>query len=129
MNKTVLTGLNNIATGLPPGSLRALVIVGIIAALIAVFLIVSIFAKKKKARNVTVIKTDDKFKAYLTGGIRKDGSNLSMVNAVTSILFKKENGEEFTLQASEDKARGLQEGVKGTVIYSNGKLIRFIKEE
>ena len=129
MNRIVIICLRNIvASGLPPGSLRALMIVVIIAALIAVFLIVSLLAKKKKARNVTVIKTADEFKAYLTGAIRKDGSNLSMINTVTNIVFKKEDGEEFTLQASEDKARGLHEGVKGTAIYRDGKLIRFIKE-
>ena len=129
MNRIVIICLRNIiSSGLPPKSLRALMIVVIIAALIAVFLILSLLAKKKKIRNVTVIKTDDKFKAYLTGAIRKDGSNLSMINTVTNIVFKKEDGEEFTLQASEDKARGLHEGTKGTVVYQNGKLIRFIKE-
>ena len=108
--------------------LTVLVLVLIIAALIAVFLVVSLIAKKKKIKNVTVVKTEDKLNAYLTGAVRKDGSNLSMVNAVTSIVFRKEDGEEFTLQVSEDKARGLHEGTKGTVVYRDGKLIRFTGE-
>ena len=123
---TAFTGA--LASGLPANSLRALAIVGIIAALIAIFLVVSLISKKKKIKNVTVVKTEDKINAYLTGAVRKDGSNLSMINAVTSIVFKKEDGEEFTLQVSEDKARGLHEGTKGTVVYRDGKLIHFTGE-
>ena len=83
---------------------------------------------KKTRETVTVIKIDENTKIYATGAIRRDGSNLSAVNRVINIWFKRENNEEFALRASEKKAMGLSEGVKGTVVYRNGKLLEFLNE-
>ncbi|MBQ1377660.1 MAG: hypothetical protein IIY77_06790 [Lachnospiraceae bacterium] len=85
------------------------------------------FGKKTKEK-VTVVKVDENTKVYATGAIRRDGSNLSAVNRVINIWFKRENNEEFALRVSEKKAMGLHEGVQGTVVYKNGTLIEFLNE-
>ena len=109
-------------------SVIVLLVFGILALIMAIVLIINRFVSKT-VKDVTVVQTTERLNVYPTGAIRRDGSNLSMINTNTSILFKKKNGEEFTLQVPEDLAHGLDDGVTGDVVLRSGKLISFKKNQ